>query len=424
MRSFRTVVSLGLVCAGLLPAAEGADWLRFRGPNGLGTSDARNLPSTWSDTQGIVWKTELAGPGASSPIVVGDRIFVTSFRGVSTDKPGDLAGLEYVLTCLDRKSGKLQWQQVEKAKPGEDRYEGFLAGHGYASNTPTSDGQRVFTFYGKSGVHAYTLAGEKLWSQDVGNGSAPVNWGTANSPIIYKDKLIVPATSESKSLIAFNVQTGKEEWKLTADGFYGTWSTPGLVTLPSGKQELVIAVPYEIWGIDPDNGAFLWYSEGVKEDVVCTSPVIRGDMVYVVGGRNGSAVAVQAGGKDEVTKTHMKWSKSIGSYVTSPVIHGDHLYWVSDRGIAICLALADGATVYQSRIPDGGQMYASVLVADNKLYAVTRQNGTFVVAAKPEFELLQHVEFAPKEEVFNGSPAVTEGRLLFRSDRFLYCVGK
>ncbi|RPI76852.1 MAG: serine/threonine protein kinase [Planctomycetaceae bacterium] len=400
-----------------------ADWPRFRGVNGSGTSDTKNLPREWSDAAGVVWKTELPGPGASSPIVIGDQIFVTSYRGVTTSDAGDLSKLEYVLSSFDAKTGQLQWQQIEHAKPGEDRYEGFLASHGYASSTPTSDGKRVFAFYGKSGVYAYDLQGRKLWSQDVGKGSAPVNWGSANSPIIYKNLLIVPAASESKTLFAFDVETGKEAWKITADGFYGTWTTPGLVTVATGKQELVMSVPHEIWGIDPETGEFLWFCEGIRDDGVCTSVVIEGDMVYAVGGRGGSAVAVRAGGKDDVTKTHVKWTKSIGSYVTSPVIQGDHLYWVNDRGLAICLSLADGATVFQSRVPDAGQTYASVLAADGKLYAVTRQNGTFVLAASPKFELLARVVFAPAEEIFNASPAVSDGHLLLRSDKYLYCVG-
>lgn len=402
---------------------QGADWPRFRGPNGSGQSEATNLPRKWSEDSGILWKVELPGPGASSPIVIGDQIFVTSYRGVSTKDAGDLSKLEHVLASYDRKTGRLQWQQAQSAKPGEDRYEGFLASHGYASSSPTSDGTRVFTFYGKSGVHAYDLKGKKLWSQDVGDGSAPVNWGSANSPIVYKNLVIVPAASESKSLFAFDAETGKEVWKITADGFYGSWSTPALVTTAQGKTELVIAVPHEIWGIDPDSGEFRWFCEGIRDDGVCTSVVVRGDMVYAVGGRGGSAVAVQAGGKEDVTKTHVKWAKSIGSYVTSPVLHGDHLYWVTDRGIAICLSLADGATVFQSRLPDAGQMYSSVLAADGKLYAVTRQNGTFVLAAQPKFELLERVVFAPADEVFNASPSVTDNRLLLRSDRHLYCVG-
>lgn len=402
----------------LASVAGGADWTRFRGPNGSGVSDEKGVPTTWSATENVVWKTELPGAGASSPITVGDRVFVTCFREMKDDTAKTI---ERILVCVDRRDGRQMWYRTVQAKPNEDRYTGFLQSHGFASSTPTTDGERVYVLFGKSGVVAYDLEGQQLWQTDVGSGSAMMGWGSGTSPIVYKNMVIVTASAESKSLIALDGKTGKEVWKTPADGFAGSWTTPVLVDV-DGQQELVISVPYELWGFNPDTGELLWFCEGILEGAICPSVVAKDGIVYAIGGRGGGAVAVKAGGRDDVNKTHIVWRKSVGSYVTSPVIVGEHLYWVHDNGIAVCMALKTGETVYRQRLDGARQLYASVTAADGKLYAVTRENGTFVLAAKPEFEKLAHNKL-DDAGTCNASPTVSRGQLLLRSDRFLYCLG-
>lgn len=408
-----------LLC--LWPFFAAADWTRFRGPEGSGTAEVKGLPTKWSDSENVVWRTELHGPGTSSPVIVGDRIFVTTYTGYGLDEtsPGEQSALRRQLHCVDRRSGKILWTREDEPRLPEQNYEGFLALHGYASSTPVTDGQQVYVFYGISGVLAYDLEGNLKWRQEVG--TQLDGWGSAASPILYRDLVIVNACVESGAMIALDGATGSERWR--AEGMTRTWATPILVDLPDGKQEVVTSVQGRMLGFDPDTGERLWYCEGIP-DYVCPSVVAKDGVVYAIGARKGTALAVRAGGRGDVTETNLLWEQRSGSNVSSPAIYGEHLYWVSDAGIAHCLKLADGKVVYKKRIDDSGRLYASVLAADDKLYAVSREQGTFVLRAGPEFELLAQNVFDSDASVFNGSPAVDDGQLFLRSNGHLYCLGE
>lgn len=412
---------LGVLVLVVSGTAQAADWSRFRGPNGSAVSDESGLPVTWSDNENIVWKTALPGPGSSSPIVVGDRVLVTCFTGVADN--GDPAKMVRHLLCFDRKDGKLLWDQGEPAKLPEDYYDGMLREHGYTSSTPVSDGQHVFAFYGKSGVYAYDLEGKKLWHADVGDGLGMNGWGSAASPLLYDNLLIVCASAESKALIAFDKATGKEVWRTPADSLYPTWGTPVLLDAPGGKKELVIGAPFEIWALNPANGNFRWFAEGNQDNTINTSTVAAGDVVYSAGGRSGGGVAIRSGGRDDVTKTHTVWKKQFGTNIPSPVYYKGKLYGVSDRGIVSAVNAENGDEVFQGRLSGAGSIYASPVAADGKLYIVTRRKGVYVVAAGDKFEQLAHNELASDESDFSGSPAVSDGRLYLRSAQALYCIG-
>ena len=417
-------VAMSLLCGGTPGiAADATDWSRFRGPNGSAVSEARGLPVTWDSDHGVVWKTPLPGPGSSSPIVVGDRVFLTCYSGYGThrDQPGEIKDLERHLLCVSLKDGTVIWDQAVAATQREDDYSGFIRDHGYATSTPASDGERVFVFYGKTGVLAYDLTGKELWRTSVGNGSAQNNWGSGSSPILYRNLVIVNAAAESRSLIALDQTTGTQVWKTEAASLHGSWSTPVLVDAPEGKTELALNAPYEVWGFNPDNGDFLWFAEGLQDRTICGSVVARDGIVYAVGGRSGSAVAVRSGGRDEVTKTHTLWKKSLSSYVPSPVLAGDRILSVNERGILGCLAAKDGESLFQQRLSGAGGVYASPVVADGKAYVVTRQNGTFVISMTGEGEVLSTNKLDDESD-FNASPAIADGKLLLRSNRFLYCV--
>jgi outer membrane protein assembly factor BamB len=403
---------------------QAADWTQFRGPTASGIADDGEYVKTWSATENVRWRIELPGPGASSPITIGDRVFVTCFRGVSRSAPDDLKQLERILVCLNRADGKILWEKSVKGTDDEDRFQGFITDHGYATSTPATDGQRVYVFFGKAGVVAFDLNGNQIWQKSVGSGSAQMGWGQGSSLILHKNLVIVPAFAEGQALVALDKETGRQVWKTDADGFNGSWSSPILVDLPDGKQELVVSVPYEIWGLDPDSGEFLWFSEGVKERPLCPTLVARDGIVYAIGGRQGGAVAVRAGGRDDVTKTHTVWQKNFGSYVTSPILVGEHLYWVSDRGIAYCVKTADGEQVYQQRLADARQLYSSIAMASGNLFAVSRENGTFVFAAKPEFELVARNVVDEDAGTCNATPAFSIGHMFLRSNRYLYCIGR
>ena len=220
-------VALGLVVVALgTNAALASDWNRFRGPDGSGISpDTRPLPLKWSETENLKWKCKLPGPGSSSPIVVGQRLFVTCWTGYGADRDnvGDPKDLRRHLICLDRDTGKVLWDKSIDPVLPEDPYSGNFTQHGYASHTPVSDGERVYVFFGKTGVLAFDLEGKQLWQTSVGTGSGPNGWGTASSPILYKNLVIVTAAAESKALVALNKETGKEVWRFQDPGVSSIW---------------------------------------------------------------------------------------------------------------------------------------------------------------------------------------------------------
>jgi outer membrane protein assembly factor BamB len=394
------------------------DWPRFRGPTGMGNSDARDLPVAWSSDEHLGWKTPLPGAGASSPIVIGDRIYLTCYTGyhVPGETGGSLNDLQRHLVCLQRENGQIVWDQAVTATlPEEER----IRDHGFAANSPVADDERVFVFFGKTGVLAFDHSGNQLWKADVGSNTH--GWGTGASPILYRDFVIVNASVESESLVALDQATGKERWR--AEGIRESWNTPLVVQTESGEDELVVAIHGQVLGFDPASGKQLWSCATDITWYMVPSAVAADGVVYFLGGRSGTAgLAVRAGGRGDVTGTHRLWTSSKGSNVTSPVLHEDHLYWAHEkRGIAYCAAAATGEIVYEERLNRAGQVYASALLADDRVYYLTRDGRMFVVAARPEFELLATNDLRDGGQ-FNASPVVMGDRLLLRSDKFLYCI--
>lgn len=409
-----------LAVSALLAAATPiqADWLQFRGPGGLGIAPDKNMPVTWSAEKNLAWKTAMPGFGGSSPIVVGNKVFVTCYSGYGLDKddPGDQKNLKRHLVCVDRTSGKILWTRDAVAHPPEPNYVSFQSLHGYASSTPVSDGKTVWVFYGKSGVYAYDLDGKELWNKSVG--TKTYYWGVGLSPILYKDMLIINASTESGALIALDKNSGKEIWK--TEGITESWSTPVLVKVPGGQTELVVSGSHKVLGYDPDTGKELWHANSFNW-YVCPTVTAHDGVVYTL--QNSTAVAVKAGGRGDVTKTHTVWQKKFGATVTSMVYHDGHVYW-ANQGRAICLKASDGSEAYRESLPEGGDFYASPVLADGKIYYVSREKGAYVIEAAPKFKLLAHNSLAPDTSVFNGTPAVSASQLILRSDRFLYCIGK
>ncbi len=404
-----------------------ADWTAFRGGSAAGISTARP-PERWSDAENLRWKTALPGPGGSSPVVLGNRVFVTCYSGYGENRenPGDPRGLKRHLLCVERGTGRVLWQRTVASEQAEDPYSGYLTEHGYASNTPVTDGERVYVFFGKSGVLAYDLEGKELWRAGVGTSSASRRWGSASSLALYKDLLLVNASEESRSLRALDRRTGREVWKAEGEALELAYGTPTPVTLPDGRTELVIAAVGEVWGLNPETGKLTWFARVPLAGNVCPTVVAHEGVVFVTGGfQQRGTLAVRAGGKGDVTATHLLWQSRPYSYVPTPVYHQGHLYWVSEQGVAVCLRADTGQTVYEERlrVPNDvrPRFYASVVLADGKLYAVSRNAGTFVLAAAPQFQQLQQ-NLLSDPSTFNGTPAPSDRQLFLRSDRFLYCV--
>jgi hypothetical protein len=400
-----------------------ADWPQFRGPGALGKGDAPGLPLGWSDTSNVVWKTVLPGPGASSPIVQGARVYLTCFTGfaISTGQPGEMTRLKRHLLSLDSADGQILWNTAVAAEMPEQ--EKIRENHGYASSTPVTDGERIYTFFGRSGVFAFDLEGKRLWQANVG--SKLNGWGSATSPVLHKDLVIVNASIESESLVALDKRTGREVWR--AGGIKDSWHAPAFVTAPDGKTELVVAVIRKVLAFDPEKGEPLWRCDTGINWYMCPTPVTQDGIVYVIGGRtpNGS-LAIRAGGRGDVTTSHKLWSLNKGSNVPSPILHDGHLYFAHENlGIACCVNAKSGELVYEERIePSPGQIYASPILAGGRIHYLGRGGRSASIAARPKFELLGGSVLEANRGVFNASPAIAGNRLLIRSNRALYCLGQ
>jgi outer membrane protein assembly factor BamB len=401
--------------------AAGADWPQFRGPTGNGISPDHGLPVTWGPGKNVLWKTRLPGPGISSPIVWGDRVFVACYTGHGVGGPGgDVKDLRRHLLCMERATGNVLWQKDVPTKLPETKFNNYLKQHGYVSSTPATDGERVYVFFGRTGVLAFDFDGRLLWQTEVGTGLN--SWGSASSPVLYRDLVLVNASVECGALLALDRRSGKEVWR--AKGVRDSWSTPLLVVVTGGKEEVVINTTGELLAFDAGTGARLWDCEQVVSSTPATTPVARDGIVYTMSsgfGGQGQAIAVRAGGRGDVSQTHVLWRQKVGANLCSPLLYGDHLYWVS--GQAVCLRADTGAVVYRQRLYDTRNEYGSPVACDGKIFAFTHRQGTFVLAAGPRFEQLAHNDLED-DGFFGASPAVSNGQVFVRSNEYLYCIGQ
>ena len=404
---------------------DAADWTGFRGPRGLGKAEAKNLPVTWDSQTNIVWKRELPGLGSSSPIVLGSRIYLTCYSGYaeSIDDPGEMDDLARYVVCVDRESGEIVWKKSFKPAMPESKYgPRNMSRHGYASSTMTTDGERLYAFFGISGVYCLDLEGNLVWKKWLGSGTH--GWGSATSPLLCGDLVIVNASIESESLVALDKKTGAGVWRV--GDIKKCWSSPMLVDV-GGKQEVVLNVPHKLTGFDPATGEELWHCDGIPDDYVCPSIISHADVVYAIGGRRNTAIAVRAGGRGNVTDTHVLWTVGKGNNVTSPVYLDGHLYWLHEsQSKAYCLNAETGDVVYEENLdPDERRLiYSSLTAADGKLYGVSQEEGAFVLSAKPEFEQLALNVLEDDTTRTNASIVVSNDQLLLRTDKALYCIGQ
>ncbi len=442
---FGSLVSLTL-------PSRAEDWTRFRGTDGNGVSP-KPAPVKWSPDNNLAWQVELPGAGASCPIIVGDKVFVTCYSGYGLDRrePGKVEDLKRHLVCIDRANGKTLWERSVDGVTPEDAYTGMgVPEHGYASHTPVSDGKSVFAFFGKSGVHAFDLSGKPLWNTDVGNKSDNRRWGSSSSPILFENLVIVPSIAESSALIALDKESGKEVWRQETESLSGSWSTPLIVDLDDDRSDLVIGVAGEVWGLNPRNGKLRWYYP-VPGNSFYTSVSANDGVVYgSVGGRGGGgSFAVRGGGKKDVAESQEVWKGNDQSSYATPVIHDGKMFIVSG-GIATAIDAKDGKRIKRTRLEAsksdgeiGGQSdgeetdaepsrgrrrggsggdYSSPVVADGKLYYLKRNGEAYVLTTDGEFKQLAVNRVTEDEEEFSATPAISDGQIFIRSNRKLYCV--
>jgi hypothetical protein len=395
----------------LTPSLHAEDWPRFRGPRGDGTSAETVMPQKWGPKENIAWKAELPGHGSSSPIVLGQRVFVTCFTGKMAPEI-----VRHVM-CFERTKGKLLWKNSYPAPQPEMDYTGHLLQHGFTTSTPSTDGERLYVHFGRDGVRAFDLDGKLLWHEIVGK--IICTFGSGASMMLLDDKLIVNATVELGALVALDKRTGKRLWKTPING--DCWSTLAVANLPGGKQELILNGSATVYGLDPADGKELWTVESITGHISST-PLIRDGIVYItnasLGGKH--AMAIRPGGRGDVTKTHVLWKQEkIGASHCSPLLLGDRLAWFSGTGNAV--NVKNGAIEQQKRMEGLFNLYSSPIIAGDTIVLFTRKGGAYVMSAK-NLDVLAENDLDDASGI-NASPALSNGQLFIRSNRYLYCIG-
>jgi outer membrane protein assembly factor BamB len=389
---------------------EGAKyWPRWRGPSGQGLAAGNGYPDTWSDTQNVRWRTAVPGSGNSSPIVWGDRVLLTT----AYDGGRRLSVLAY-----RRSDGQRLW---ETFAPTGRIDTGAHPKNGHASATPATDGERVYVSFGTRGLLALNLDGKILWQQDFG--ALDAYHGTAGSPLLYKDRVILYQDHYSGSFIAaFDVRTGRPVWRTPRDASVG-WGTPIAVRV-GDRDEIIVNSQRSVFAYDPERGLELWRCRGTTYEVIPT-PVVGHGLVFCASGRAGPTLAIRPGGRGDVSDTHVAWTSPKGSpFVPSPILHGQYLYMVNDMSsIATCLEATTGRVVWQGRLGVAQRegFSASPVAADGKIFFTNDDGDTFVLRAGPTFEILRVNRIG---EGTRASPALVDGRWYIRTVRHLIAIGQ
>ncbi len=418
----------------MMMSATGAaakDWSRFRGPNGTGAIAGPPVPLEWSSEKNLKWRTALPGKGASSPVVAGDRVYLTSYTGygIVPGSPGRPEDLVRHVLAFDRATGREIWRASIASTAEEDRYQGFITQHGYASSTPAADDQHVYALLGKSGLFAFDREGKQVWRIDLGQKSDPARWGDGSSPILVGDLVVVDAGILGNQLVGIDKKTGKRVWALEDPGFTNSWSTPTPLRL-GDRTQVLFHVPHKVMGIDPHDGKLLWSATSPLDDATCGSIVTKDGNAYLMGSRAGHAMAVRCDGSGDVSTTHTLWKKRMRSGICTPLVVGGNMYW-GTNGVFRAVRLASGDEIYKHRLPRlGGPTggfpnadYSSPIAVGDKIIQFTRNGESYVIKAGDAFDLVAHnPAFSDDDSAFSATPAVSDGELFVRSERFLYCI--
>jgi outer membrane protein assembly factor BamB len=444
-----TRAAVCLLAAGLplaISTTSGGDWPQFHGPGGSGLGDGANPPVHWDATKSvnIAWKTEIPGLADSSPVVWGDRVFVTTaissdpkqaFRtGLygDTDPVNDSSPHKWKVLALDKKTGKILWEQTaHEGVPKTKRH----PKSSQASPSPATDGKVVIAYFGSEGLYAYSVEGKLLWSKDLGVQNAgwffdpDSEWGAASSPVIYQHAVILQCDRQKDSFIAaFDLKDGKELWR-TARAEIPSWGTPAIVPA-NGHTEIATNGSKAIRGYDAATGKQLW-TLGPNSEVTCTTPVSAHGLIFVTAGYPPvqPIYAIKIGSSGDLTLKDGKessdaiaWSKQRGGvYLPSPIVYGEQLYTVSNNGILTAYEAKTGTRVYQQRIGEGGSFVASPIAAAGKLYVTSEDGDAYVIKAGAQYELLAK---NPIGEPVLSTPALAGNLLVVRGASHLFAISE
>jgi glycerophosphoryl diester phosphodiesterase/outer membrane protein assembly factor BamB len=410
-------------------------WPQWRGPLGSGIAPNGDPPIVWSEARNVRWKTPIRGSSHSTPVVWGNRIFLTTTRPVGELVPatgGHAHGahdnmtpsrrLEFVVLAVDRTNGKILWTKtVRTAQPHDSTHETAT----WASASPVTDGEHVIAHFGSEGLYALDLDGKLLWERDLGKMRVKHGHGEGSSPALHGDTVVVNWDHEGESfVIALDKRTGEERWRITRNE--GTsWSSP-LIVVHEGTPQVIVAATRRVRAYDLLTGAVIWECGGLSGNVVA-SPVAGGGHVYVANSyetRNMLAIRL-AGAAGDVTGTgSVVWTRHRDTpYVPSPVLHDDALCFLKHyQGLLTCVDPGTGATLTGPlRLPEVRNVYASLVGAAGRTYVVDREGTTVVIGASPRFEILARNRL---EDSFSASPAIVGGDIFLRGARHLYCIAE
>jgi outer membrane protein assembly factor BamB len=435
----RTLVAALLMLVVVTGAVADDRWPQFRGPGSLGVAEDPSLPDKWSTTENVAWKTDIPGMGWSSPIVWGDNIFLTSvissvdgekpkkglYFGGERPAPGDVH--RWVVYCLDFKTGKIKWErEVHKGPPASTRH----LKNSYASETPVTDGERVYACFGNVGIFCFDVKGKQLWAKRWGPFKTRFGWGTAASPILYKDRIYVVNDNDEQSfLLALDRKTGAEVWKVDRQEATN-WATP-YIWENEQRTEIVTPGTGKVRSYDL-NGKLLWEFKGMSSISIPT-PFSKFGLIYIasgyVGDQNRPVYAMRPGAtgdvtlaKGETTSKYFAWYQPQGGpYNPSPIVYGDFYYTLYDRGFFTCHDARTGKEIYQKvRIDPGVNAFTSSPWAYNgKIFCLSEDGDTFVIQAGGEYKLLGKNSL---EEMCMATPAIARGSLVLRTASKLYRI--
>ena len=427
------------------------NWPHWRGPTSTGVSSEINLPERWSDTDNIAWKTPVRGLGISSPIVWGDQVFVTSQVGRSARRAGNhptlvqggspadageraLGGaaapatgkVVFLVTALSRVDGRKLW---EHEGPAEGQLAEVHDKHNLASSSPITDGRRVYAWFGTGQIVSLDMSGKLLWSRHLGREYSPfdINWGHSSSPAIFNESLFLVCYHDTDSyLLNLDPASGKTKWRVDRGGTFNSYSTPLVVqsgpstALGAGPYELIVNSSEGMSGHNAATGELLWHIQEQNRFPI-PMPVFHDGTIYTSRGyRSGPYMAIRPGGKGDVSKSHVTWRVDTGApYVSSLVHYNGLLYMAGDVGVLSAIDAKTGQRVWQERT--GGVFTASPVAADGKVYLLSEDGQTIVLAAGPQPRVLARNRLSARQL---ASPAISGGRIFIRTDDAVIAVGK
>ena len=417
------ILIAALIATAAVPAAE--NWPQWRGPSLNGVSGEKNLPLRWSATDNLTWKLALPSWSGSTPVIWGDRIFLNIAEDLKI-RTGD----NLHLWCVDRARGTVLWKRPLGGGNHQEMKQNM------SSPSPVTDGTHVWAMTGTGILKAFDFNGTEKWSRDIQKdyGRFGLNWGYGSSPLLYGDALYVQVlhgmrTRDPSYLLRIDTATGRTVWRVerpTPARFESpdAYTTPAL--LRNGTStEVIVTGGDVVTGHDPATGKELWRAGGLNPSNdgshrIVASPVVSGDMIYAPS-RERPMLALKAGGRGDVTKSHVLWSFNYGPDVPTPVTDGTYIYTVNDRGVMFCLDAKTGKEIYGRQRLRPATYSGSPVLADGKIYITNEDGLTSVIKAGPVFQILAENDV---DDYTLSSPAVSDGQIFIRTAKFLFCIGK